>query len=214
MGNVALSLTKQHTKIYDLLADEYERNVPNYLEPTKEAVDKLSSKLKKGMEILDVGCGAGVASGLLQKKGFKVTSNDLSSKMISYVKKRNPKGKVITGDFLTLDYVKKYDALIALAFIHLFPKYIAVKVIKKMHRLIKPNGYLYIGTSKSKISKEGWEIKRDIFYPDNKEKRYRKHWTQKELKNVLCENGFDFVELYLIKDPRKMWMDFLVRRTL
>jgi ubiquinone/menaquinone biosynthesis C-methylase UbiE len=206
-------ISKQHVKVYDKLADEYERNIPNYYQPTKKAVEILSSNLSEGKSVLDVGCGTGLATELLINKGFLVTSIDISSKMIEHTKKRNPKAKTIVGDFSNYNFSEKFDSIVALAFIHLFPKNMAEKVISKMYKLIKPGGFLYIGTTKSSKSTEGWELKHDSFFPDSLEKRFRKHWTQEELKTALTNAGFEFKKVYLIDDPRqKVWMDFLMRR--
>jgi len=40
-----------------------------------------------------------------------------------------------------------------------------------MYKLIKPGGFLYIGTTKSDVSKEGWELKKDSFFPESVEKK-------------------------------------------
>ena len=207
-------LSKQHAKVYDTLADDYEKNIPNYYEPTRTAIEILAKNLPPSANILDVGCGAGLASELLYNKGFKITSMDLSPNMIAYTKKRNPNGRAVVGDFLTHKFQEEFDAIIALAFIHLFPKKTAKTIVKKMYKLIKPGGFLYIGTTKSDVSKEGWELKKDSFFPESVEKRYRKHWTEDELKETLCGGGFKFKELHLIDDPRhKTWMDFLMLRS-
>jgi ubiquinone/menaquinone biosynthesis C-methylase UbiE len=204
-------ISKQHIKVYDKLADEYERNIPNYFQSTKEGVEILSSNLSKGKSVLDVGCGTGLATHLLINKGFAVTSIDISSKMIEHTKRRNPEAKTIEGDFSCYPFSKQFDSIIALAFIHLFPKKTAEKIIFKMYKLIKPGGFLYIGTTKSSKSTEGWELKQDSFFPDSTQKRFRKHWTQKELKTSLEKARFEFKNVYLIDDPRqKVWMDFLM----
>lgn len=206
-------IAHQHEVVYDTLSGDYEKNIPNYYEPTKVAVEILCSKLQIGASVLDVGCGVGLASSLLCEKGHKVTSIDLSPKMIEYTKIKNPTGKCIAGDFTTYKFSKKFDAIIALAFIHLFPKEMAEKALLKMHRLLKPQGYLYVGTTKSEVSKEGWELKRDSFFPKSIEKRYRKHWTQKELTDSIIKCGFKVENVYLINDLRnKVWMDFLAEK--
>ncbi len=206
-------ISKLHAEVYDKLADEYERNIPNYFQPTKKAVDILSKYLDAGKSVLDVGCGVGLATELLINKNYSVTSIDISPKMIEHSEKRNPKAEAIVGDFSEYAFYKQFDSIIALAFIHLFPKKAAEKILLKMYSLIKPGGFLYIGTTKSEISKEGWELKRDSFFPDSVEKRYRKHWTQEELKASLLKAGLIFKKVYLVDDARhKVWMDFLVER--
>ena len=204
-------LTKKHNHVYNTLAEEYENNIPKYFEPTKKAIEILSKNLKSRAKILDVGCGTGLASELLSKSGYNITAIDISENMISYAKKRCPNEKLIVGDFLTYKFSEKYDAIISLAFIHLFPKETAEQVIDKMFELLNFKGYLYIGTTKSFKSREGWELKQDAFFPKSIEKRYRKHWLEGELKESLLKSGFKYKKVYLINDVRnKVWMDFLV----
>lgn len=208
------ALSKQHKRVYNTLAKEYEKNVPNYYKSTNEAVEILSKCLKSKAEVLDVGCGIGLASELLSKKGYEVTAMDISESMIEYTQNRCPNGKTIVGDFLTYKFENNYDAIISLAFIHLFPKIIALKIIDKMFELLKPGGYLYVGTTKSTKSYEGWELKQDAFYPKSIQKRFRKHWLENEFKESLVNSGFEFKNVYLLKDPRnKLWMDFLMLKT-
>jgi len=208
---VSLSrLIKQHQKVYDVLAAEYERNIPNYYDSTKEAIEILYRSTANGTKVLDVGCGSGLATKLLLDKGLEVTAIDLSPKMVEYAKERNPAAHIIQGDFLNYPFAENFDAVIALAFIHLFPKDIATQAFVKISNLLKPSGLLYVGTTKSEISREGWELKQDAFFPKSIEKRYRKHWTVEELEVTLQQSGFKIKELHLIEDPRnKTWMDFL-----
>lgn len=208
------SLIEQHRHVYNTLADEYEKNVPNYFEPTKDAIEILAKYLKPGAEILDVGCGTGLASCLLSQKGFKITAIDISDNMIAYTKTKCSDGKFIVDDFITHRFYGKYDAIISLAFIHLFSKQVAEKALDKMFRLLKSNGYLYIGTTRSSESKEGWELKQDAFFPKSIEKRYRKHWLENEFKKSLLKSGFKIKDLYLVNDVRnKVWVDFLATKS-
>ncbi len=99
-------ISKQHNHVYSTLADEYEKNIPNYFEPTNEAVKTLAKYLKPGAKILDVGCGTSLASKLLSKKGYKITAIDISENMIFYAKKRCAGGNTIVGDFLTYKFTE------------------------------------------------------------------------------------------------------------
>lgn len=203
-------IQKINRAIYDKLADEYEQRTGKLKDVTEYAVSLFVKHLCTGKEILETGCGAGLAMNITGRRGLKVTGIDISTKMVKYAKKRNPKSNIILGDFLTYKFNKKYDGIFSFAFIHLFPKNIALKILKKMYKLLKPKGVLYIGTSRSKKSYEGWEEKKDY---KNKGKRFRKHWTQKEFESALIETGFKKLDLYIIEDPfKKIWMDFVVQK--
>ncbi len=209
--NNIMDYNTENIKTYEALAEEYEKNVSNYFESTEEAVKNISNYLTTGKEILDVGCGVGLGTKLLIDKGFSLTAIDISPKMIEYTKKRNPNSSNITDDFLEYQFEKKFDAIFSMAFIHLFPKNIADLVLKKMYKLLKKDGILYIGTTVSDKSKEGFELKKDSFFPNGQQKRYRKHWTENELLDSLQRVGFKYKNRYHINDPKnKIWMDFLM----
>ena len=135
---------------------------------------------------------------------------ELSPKMAEFAKRRNPNPKIIVGDFLTEDFAEPFDGIIALALIHLFPKEEAMKVLRKMHDMLVPGGTLYIGTTESAESSEGWEVKEDY---SGKHRRFRKHWTEAEFRRALEEAGFEVLKLHRITDPfGKKWMDFVAQK--
>lgn len=206
-----MNYTTENIKTYESLAEEYEKNISNYSVSTKKAVDNIIPCITTGKDILDIGCGVGLGTMMLVDKGFSLTAIDISPKMIAYTKRRNPKSTTIVGDFFEYPFKKKFDAIFAMAFIHLFPKNIAELNIEKMYKLLKKGGVLYIGTTLSNNSSEGFELKKDSFFPNGKQKRYRKHWTEEELQTSLQNAGFKYKETYYINDPRnKIWMDFLM----
>jgi ubiquinone/menaquinone biosynthesis C-methylase UbiE len=114
------------------------------------------------------------------------------------------------GNFLKLDFKKQFDGVFAFAFIHLFPKKDAVRVLEKIHRILKPGGMLYVGTTESKESKEGWEVKADY---QGEHKRFRKRWIEEEFDTFLKGGGFQKIAVHKITDPSgKLWMDFIVQK--
>jgi len=208
--NNLVEIQKVNRATYDNLANEYEQRTKTLKDVTNYALSLFIKHLSMGKEILETGCAVGLAIKIMEKKGLNVTGIDISPKMVKYAKKRNPKSNIILGDFLTYKFNKTYDGIFSFAFVHLFPKKVALKVLQKMYLLLNPGGILYIGTSRSNESYEGWEEKKDY---ENKEKRFRKHWTEKELENALTKTGFKKLDLYIIEDPfKKVWMDFVVQK--
>jgi len=196
---------------YDSLAQEYENRVEEYRPITEKAVSLFIPYIKTGKKVLDVGCGVGLALEIFKQRGFSITGIDISRRMIESTRKRNKNGKFILGNFLSLDLGQQlFDGVYMSAFLHLFPKEKAVNVLKRTYRILKPKGVLFIATTKSMISKEGMEIKSN--YP-GKLQRFRKYWTEKELKNFIIENGFKIIKIYHLKGLfRKTWMDFIVQK--
>lgn len=203
------SKLQQHKKVYDLLSKEYEQRVKILTPITKDAMEWFSSYIKPRGKILDIGCAVGIAVKILSEKGFDVSGIEISPNMAKFAKQRNPKSNIITGDFLNTNFHKKFDAILAFAFIHLFPKKEIPVVLKKIKDSLKPNGVVLISTTESSISKEGWRIKKDYGI---KEKRFRKLWTKKELSDTLGKNGFDILSIKKFTDPiGKKWMDFIIK---
>lgn len=177
---------------------------------TKEATHLLSSFLDSGDRVLELGCGSGLAAQLLSGLGFQVKVIELSSKMIDIARRRIPSVTFIEGDYLNSDVGGPYQAILGLAFIHLFPKLDAIKVLNKCFHDLSESGILYLGTTMDMDSWEGWEEKRDYEQPLT---RWRKHWTREELTLELQAAGFQIEKVVIIPDPLgKVWMDFVARK--
>lgn len=205
-----VKINKVNRLTYDQLSKEYENRTDKVFDITKRVIDLFSKYLKTGAEVLDTGCAVGLAMKIMTDKRLSVTGIDISSKMVRLAKLRNPKCRIIKGDFLKYRFNRKYDGIFSFAFIHLFPKETSITVLEKMYDLLEHGGVLYLGTSKSKIGYEGFEIKKDYKL---KLVRFRKHWTEPELRLVLENVGFRVLKKYILVDPyKKVWMDFVATK--
>lgn len=203
-------IINEHISTYNALAGEYERRTKTLSSVTQDAVNVMSGYVRPKGKILDLGCGVGLAASFFSRKGFKVTCIDISPKMILFAQKRNPGAIFIQGDFLTTNFDSLFDGVFAFSFIHLFPKNVALIILQKIHQILDYGGIAHIGSTKSQNSKEGWEIKKDY---RGEYKRYRKYWTETELRDALIQSGFEIVDLKDYVDPfGKNWVDFIVRR--
>jgi len=198
-----------HKNTYDELAEEYETRV-NALTPiTEDAMNYFSAHIKPGGSVLDLGCAVGIAINILGKKGFKCTGIEISPKMAEFAKRRNPSANIIIDDFLTTNFDHKFDAVLAFAFIHLFPKEKVVAILEKIKSILESGRVALISSTESAKSEEGWEIKEDY---DKKVSRFRKFWTEEELAETLDIVGFKKIALKKFTDPfGKVWMDFMVK---
>jgi 2-polyprenyl-3-methyl-5-hydroxy-6-metoxy-1,4-benzoquinol methylase len=204
-----VDLNTMHLLTYDNVADEYENRVGAYYQVTKQTLRVMAKYLPLKSEVLDVGCAVGYTIQIINNMGYRVDGIDISPKMIKFAQKRNPTSNIILGDFLAYQFGKKYDGIVAFAFIHLFPKNIALQAIEKMKQLLKTNGVMFITTTKSNISSEGFETKKDY---KQKPERYRKRWTVEEFEEAIDKAGLEVIEKLLPTDAfGKVWMDYLVK---
>jgi SAM-dependent methyltransferase len=205
MNNTAL-----HKKLYNELAEEYEKRTDILLPVTEKAMDYFSAYIKPGGSILDIGCGVGLAMSVLTSKGFEVVGIDLSQRMAEFAKRRNPRSNIIVGDFMEVKFDEKFDAALVFAFIHLFPKSEIPTVFDKIRSILKPGGVALISSTESFESKEGIYPKEDF---GRRYKRFRKFWTEQELRDSLNQAGFKGLALKKYIDPfGKVWMNFVVRK--
>jgi 2-polyprenyl-3-methyl-5-hydroxy-6-metoxy-1,4-benzoquinol methylase len=204
-----MELEDRHKETYSALAVEYEQRVDKLRPATEAAVNAFSRHLKKG-EVLDIGCGVGLLMETLRKYGFEASGIDLSSQMVMYAKARNPRAEILAANFMTTQYKTHYDGIFAFTYIHLFPTKVAKENLLKIRNLLVPKGVLYISTTKSKISSEGFLTKGDY---SGKHIRFRKFWTKPEFESFLKEGGFKILETIETTDPYgKVWMDFIVQK--
>lgn len=211
MINMDRSLSEIHRDIYDGLAEEYKARAELLRQVTEDSIANFAPYITPGGTVLDVGCGSGLAIETLTSYGFAAEGIELAPKMAMVARQQSPESTIITGDYVGYSLSKKYDAALAFAFIHLFPKETALRVLRKLHDDLKTGGVMLIGTTKSEESREGWEAKGDY---ESKAVRYRKHWRQDEFEEALAVCGFNILDLRTHHDPYgKTWLDYIVRKS-
>ncbi len=103
-----------------------------------------------GLSVLDIGCGGGLLSEEMTKKGAKVTGIDASRKTISVAKKHAEESKLkIDYQCTTLDqYIKKskkrFDCIICFELIEHVPS--PKKLLEEINTLSKNNSSLFLST--------------------------------------------------------------------
>jgi len=206
---VLAAISAHNHHVYQQLADEYEQRTEALHDVTVAAVDGLTKFLPPQAELLDVGCGTGLATRLLLDRGYKMTAIEYSENMVAHARRRNPEAEIINGDYLATD-LPRFQGMIALAFIHLFPRRQANEVLARMHSQLQPGGVLYTGTTDNQQSSEGLVLKADYSRPLP---RWRRHWTREELEQAFSEAGFEILEAFPHSDPfGKKWLDYALLR--
>lgn len=207
--------TEYNKQIYDSLALEFKGKLKLRKKNDKTIVRKFAGFLKerRKLTILDIGPGNGQMARFMTQKGFVVEAIEMSGKMAEVAKETAPKAKIIVGDFTSHNFKnKKYDGILAIAFIHLFAKRDVLSVLKKIHSILKPEGILYINTTRHRRSEEGFFAKNNF---KNKLKRFRHRFTKSELWRLLDEADFEILHYDENTDKdevkSKVWMNFVVR---
>ena len=104
---------------------------------------------KKGMHVLDVGCGTGNFSIKLAKMGLKVTGIDVSVNMLN-VAESKAKAEGLEIDFINMDardikFEDNYfDGVISMAMLEFIRE--PSTVLREMFRVVKKSGRILMGT--------------------------------------------------------------------
>ena len=107
--------------------------------------------VSEGKHILDVACGTGVLfDDYLSRKVASVTAIDISAEMVKLAKAKSSQVNVICGDVETVDFGRKFDAIVVYnAFPH-FPN--GENLIRTLSRLLRPGGTLTIAHGMSRAA--------------------------------------------------------------
>lgn len=156
---------------------------------------------------MDVGCGVGLDSYILTEQGFQVNGVDIAERMVEYARQNVPRASFEEADFFTYSN-GQFHGIVMDAFLHLFPKADIPIVLSKAKSLLVPRGYGLVSTTKSEKSVEGYFKKEDYH---ERVKRFRKFWTEQELRETLEQNGLRIVDFYTDHEQafNKIWMNAL-----
>jgi len=93
----------------------------------------------KNKRILDFGCGSGIYSKLLTKKGAIVKGFDISSNMLKIAKKENPNLDLRLGSGYKIPFNEKFDIVVASLVLSHIKNW--GKVFKQVKKVLRKNGY-------------------------------------------------------------------------
>lgn len=100
---------------------------------------------------LDLGCGHGSQSNILQQMGFQVTGTDISDPMLAYAKNVNSKVTYINDDILNTNLDTKFDYVFDRGCFHLFHEDERSQYVEKVHGLVKNLLFLKASSDKNKV---------------------------------------------------------------
>jgi len=218
-------MEKEVRDIYDKLAKTWhtKRRQKTFYNDFLEMPATLSLlKNVKNKKILDLGCGTGVLSKILKRRGAKVFGVDVSPKMIDLAKS-NVKGVDFrTGSVYKLPYKSNYfDIVVASLVLHYFKN--LNKAFKEIRRVLKKNGILIFSTDNPVVCAtrrmKGKSRTYRVFTNYFKERKLRARWpmfkitipyrhiTYQTWIKTIVKNGFtieDYIDVKPIKKGKKI----------
>ncbi len=189
--------------IFDKSASDYDAW---YTDKKGSFVDKVETELafnmmeiKKGMKILDVGCGTGNFSVKLAKKGCSVTGIDVSDEMLSIARKKasdlNLDIELMNMNVNNLSFDDNtFDGIISMTAFEFIED--APKALKELLRVVKKGGQVLIGTIAGESS---WsELYLSEPFRENTVFKYAKFRTVEEIKDWNREKLVDTGECLFV----------------
>lgn len=202
-----------------LAVDLYSTPAPHLLHLEKEQL----SFFKSGSSVLDLGCGTGRTTSILNEMGFKVLGIDYSESMISCAKQLHPKLDFSVMDGAKLDFPDNHFDNVFFSFNgidYIYPEERRIKAFNEIFRVLGPGGFFAF------TSHNAWMIpygkRRFIHFLRNFIKcrcfsRYRWDYQQfgtlltcyvslQRQKKVLSEAGFISIKVLGGKKYRNIFM--------
>lgn len=200
----AIQHANRHKKIgkYDLTDEDWVKLLSEEL---------LSKNIKNN--VLEIGPGTGRILKLLEEKlNCRTCAVELSEEMIKYAKIKSPNTLFIEDNILNVKFSENtFDAIFMGALIHNFPKEDAKQLLLLAYKWIKEEGKILIYTTIHDKSEEGYYEKED--YSGNII-RFRKKFTEEELKELVEECNFEIVYKMYTEEPdrNKKWLTYIIKK--
>ncbi len=109
--------------------------VPQYGNRVAELIDAPS-----GSSVLDLGCGNGALTKVLQKKGYRVTGLDASKELLDIARRNYPEIEFVQGDAVNFALPEPVDVVFSNAVFHWVEKEKQPDMIKCVYKALKKNG--------------------------------------------------------------------------
>lgn len=183
----------------------YEETVDASMEEVMKPFVELLSEESENAEVLDLGCGSGRDTLLLEEYGFYVTPMDGSEEMCKLAEVNTDK-EVLQMTYDEMEFDDVFDGIWACAsLIHLTEDEMR-KVMKKLVQALKENGVLYFSVHRG--DRDG--IYHGCYFHD---------YNRRELQSLMEEYPeLEVVDIWTTQDVRseksdKLWLNVLARKT-
>jgi SAM-dependent methyltransferase len=158
-------------------------------------MDRVIAKLQAadhGKKMVDLGSGPGHQATYLQKNGCAVTCIDISDEMVRKCKEKGLEAYVM--DFFTLELEPaSFDVVWTMnALLHV-PKDSLTQVLNQIDRILKPDGFLYMGLYGGYESEGIWA--EDSYRPQRFFAFYEDEHIQRKVSEVFDIEQFDVLPM-------------------
>lgn len=192
--------SKSSVAVYNQIATQYAKQ---FNRPS-EHLSEFLGKLPKGGMVLDIGCGTGRDTGFIHSKGFKVIGFDLSREMLSVAKRDYPAVDYRLADMRKIKLsAQSADGIVASCSLIHIPKKDVPALLRQFHKLLKPNGALYVGLQAGRS--------REIFVDEPfkpGEKLFLNVISLSEITRLLKGAGFQEIKSYSRQPSSKQELNF------
>jgi ubiquinone/menaquinone biosynthesis C-methylase UbiE len=122
-------------------ADAYDVFLPATNERIIDAFVGLSN-LPPGSRVVDLGCGSGIFTDVLQRRGYRCTGIDISPKLIRIAQTKFPKAEFFEGDVEYLPFQENsFDGILLSGLVHHFPD--PSRCAAEVFRILRPGGTFF-----------------------------------------------------------------------
>lgn len=190
--------------------DYYNRYAVPYYEETvdvdmTEVIEPFMELLPENAEVLDLGCGSGRDTIVLEERGFYVTPMDGSEEMCKLAEV-NTDQEVLQMTYDEMEFDDVFDGIWACAsLVHLTDDEMR-EIMKKLIQALKADGILYFSVHKGD---------RDGIYNG----RYFRDYTRKELSELMEEfPELELINMWTTQDARSgksdgQWLNVLAKKS-
>ena len=182
----------------------------------------------KGKKVLDYGCGSGIYSKILSKKGANVKGFDISEEMLKIARKDNPHIEFRQGSGYNIPFKEQFDIVVAPLVIHYMGAW--NKVFREVSRVLKKDGLfvfscgnpVYEVSESVKVKGKKYKalgissyFKEKVFYNTWRNEYNNKkinapfyHKTYGTIVKTIISNGFeivDYEDCFPLKKAKKLF---------
>ncbi|MCP5143828.1 MAG: methyltransferase domain-containing protein [Gammaproteobacteria bacterium] len=114
-----------------------------------EAIAGLLEDVPRDARVVELACGTGHVTVLLQRLGFATTACDLTLEMMARARARctgrEPAPEFVRANAFSLPFADaSIDVLVTTRFLHLFPHQTQARVFAELQRVLRPGGLLVV----------------------------------------------------------------------